>query len=318
MLSPDDTPRILILGAGAIGGFYGHILSKQGAHVTLVCRSDYEVVKKKGFHILSKTFGDSLFVPHETMPSCHSYQGKYPDFLIVSLKVIPEVDRVELMRPAVGPNTVIVLMENGVEIETEIHEAYPDNQLISCLAFIQVSRISLGMIEHYAYSDLTMGNFPRDVSNECRELARLFEEGGVPVVLHEKITEGRWQKVLWNAPFNPISVLGGVIPTLGLLSAPGGEALVRELMEEIIQIAAATGNVIPPEMPDEMIRRTYDAPAYKTSMALDWERGQDLEVEVIIDNTLKAAQREGVHAPRLQQVQSLIKMMQAQRQKLRI
>jgi 2-dehydropantoate 2-reductase len=313
MQSLDDTPRVLILGAGAIGGFYGHILSKQGAHVTLVCRSDYAVVKNKGFQIHSQEFGDSLFLPKNTLPNIDGYADEAPDFLIVSLKVVPGVDRVKLMRPAIGSKTVIVLIENGVEIENEIAQAFPDNQVISCLAFIQVSRTAPGHITHYAFSELTMGNFPTGVTPECHYFARLLEKGGVPIVLHENITQGRWQKVLWNAPFNPISVLGGAVDTFGLLNSPGGEDLIRELMVEVMAVAKATGHEIPAHLPDQFIELTRKAPPYKTSMALDWERGHDLEVEAILGNTIHAAMRENVSVPRLLQVHALIQMMQAQR-----
>ena len=74
MLSPDDTPRVLILGAGAIGGFYGHALSKAKAHVTLVARSEYGILKKQGYKMISQSLGDSVFIPHEVLPSCHASQ----------------------------------------------------------------------------------------------------------------------------------------------------------------------------------------------------------------------------------------------------
>jgi 2-dehydropantoate 2-reductase len=318
MLSPDDKPRVLVLGTGAIGGFYGHILSRAKAHVTVVARSDYGIVKNHGIEISSQSLGNAVFIPHETIPSILVYQGKHPDYLIVGLKVVPGVNRIELMRPAIGPGTVIVLIENGVEIEQEIHEAFPNNQIISCLAFVQVNRVAPGKLMHFAGGELTMGNFPSGVSDACKELTRLFELGGISIVLNERITQGRWQKLLWNGAFNPVSVLGDVVNTHDLLNVPGGEELIRELMAEIMAIAKATGNEIPAPTPDHFIAFTRKAPAYKTSMAIDWERKQDLEVDVILDNAILAANRESVSVPRLKQVQTLIKMMQDQRSKQQI
>lgn len=313
-LSPLDTPRVLVLGAGAIGGFYGYLLSLAKAHVTLVCRSEYHLVKEHGYGIFSKSRGDATFIPHDVIFYSYDYQGKYPDFLLVTLKVTKSIDRVALMKDFVGSSTVIVLIENGIEIEKDIATAFPNNQIISCLAFVQVSRISPRVIEHYAYGELTLGNYPNGISKECEEFARLLQEAsGITMTTTEDVVGARWRKTVWNASFNPLSVLGGVIDTTSILNTTGGENLVRGIMEEVRSTAKAAGHPIPDDWIDHYLEHTKNAPPYKTSMSLDWQRKQDLEIEAILDNTLAIARREQVSTPLLESITSLLKMLESQR-----
>lgn len=306
-----NKPRALILGAGAIGGFYGQALAIGGADVSVVCRSEYDIVKESGYQILSKTRGDTNFKPSQVLKTASDYQGGPPDYLIVTLKITKGVDRVALMRSVVGPATVIVLIENGVEIEQEIQAAFPNNEIISCLAFIQVSRLSPGVIRHFAYGDLTIGNFPSGVTTACKKLSEMLEVAEVKAPATEAVVNARWQKCVWNASFNPVSVLGGPVDTITLLNSPGGEQLIRDLMAEVSKIALSTGNKMPDELIDRYIAATKSAPPYKTSMALDKERGQAMEVEVILGNTVLAGRRAGIDIPKLESVYALMQALVA-------
>lgn len=302
--------RILVIGAGAIGSFYGAALQAQGADVSVVCRTEYEIVRSAGFSIESKRLGDRTFIPAQTLRSVADYAGGPPDYLIVSVKVVEGTDRVALIRDAVGPQTVIVLIENGVEIEGEIAEAFPDNELISALAFVQVSRIAPGKVRHYAFGDLTFGNYPSGVTDRARNLAAMFEKSGIKITLADNVVTARWQKCLWNAVFNPASVMGGVLDTDDMLNAEEGESFVRRAMREVCDVAAATGHPLPPQLVDQYIDGTRKAPPYKTSMALDYENGRPMETEIILGNAVRAGRRENVPIPMLETLYALMKMVE--------
>lgn len=318
MTVPHPSPsRVLIVGAGAIGSFYGAALHAQGAQVSVVCRSEYEEVQQNGFSIESKSLGNRIFRPAQTLKSVTDYAGGAPDYLILSVKVVEGTDRAALIREAVGPNTAIVLIENGVEIESEIAEAFPQNELISALAFVQVSRVAPGKVKHFAFGDLTFGNYPSGLSDRARKLAEMLEAGGIKSNLTDNVVSARWQKCLWNAVFNPISVLGGVFDTDDMLGTSEGEALVRSAMQEVCAVAAATGHPLPPALPEQYISATRKAPAYKTSMALDFENGRPMETEVILGNALRAGRREGVPIPHLETLYGLMKMAERKADKAR-
>jgi 2-dehydropantoate 2-reductase len=305
-----QTTRVLVVGAGAIGSFYGALLQSHGADVSVVCRSELEAVRKDGFHIESKRLGDRVFRPTQTLAAVTDYQGGPPDFLLLSVKVVEGTDRVAMIRDAVGPRTAIVLIENGVEIEEEIAEAFPDNDLISVLAFVQVSRVAPGKVKHYAYGDLTFGNYPSGLSDRSRHLAAMLDSGGIRCTLTENVVTARWQKCLWNAVFNPISVLGGALDTGHILSGAEGEAFVRTAMREVCAVAAATGHPLPETLIDQYIDGTRKAPPYKTSMALDYENKRPMETEVILGNAVRAGRREGVVIPAMESLYALMKMVE--------
>lgn len=292
-----DKPSFVIVGAGAIGSFYGAILKRAGCRVSVVLRSEYEAVRDSGFTIDSP-LGDLSYQPDQVYRDGESADTA-PDYVICCVKVLPGIDRAELIKPWVGAHTRIVLIENGINIEPAVADAFPDNPLISCLAFIAVSRTGPGQIDHKAFGQLTMGAWPNGISDDCRALEALFVEGGIHMKLAEQVVAERWRKSLWNTPFNPLSVLAGGADTVTMLDTPGGERLAREMMAEVAAVAAADGHAMPEDAIDKNIAGTRKMPAYKNSMALDYIEGRPMEIDAILGNVVELADRHGVAVPRL-------------------
>jgi len=302
-------PSILIVGAGAIGSFYGAILKKAGCSVSTVLRSDYDAVRAQGIRILSP-LGDLSYEPD------HVYRDgdlpeETPDFLILCVKVLPGVDRVALVAPWLGENTRLVLIENGLDIEKELADAYPDNPLISCLAFIAVSRTESGVVEHKAYGKLVMGRYPEGVDESCRVLSQLFIDGGIKIDLTERVVGERWRKCLWNTPFNPLSVIANGADTRTILDTAGGEELIRAMMREVMDVAAAEGYPMDEALIDQNITGTRKMPAYKNSMALDYLNDRPIEREAVLGNVVTLAKRRSIAVPHLNTVLVTLKMRAA-------
>ncbi len=298
--------KALVLGAGAIGTLYGHVLARAGAQVSVVARSDFDLIHSAGYQIKSSLIGNSTFKPFRVVKQVADWLEPAPDFLLVCLKVLPNVDQVSLMRSVVGPRTKIVLIQNGIEIEAPVQSAFPDNEIISALAFVQVSRTGPAVVEHFSYGELTIGTYPAGIGTGCRQFGDLLAAGGLPGKLTENVVGARWAKCLWNAPFNPISALTGPSSTHTILNAPDGEALIREMMLEVYNTAAAAGHPLPIGIIDEYVQATRDARSYRTSMALDALHRRPMEIEAILGNTIRAAKRLRVDTPKLDLMYTLI------------
>jgi 2-dehydropantoate 2-reductase len=305
--------NVLIVGAGAVGALFGSALARQNARVAVVCRSDYDVVSRDGYDIRSPVFGDHRFRPdrvYREVAECR----EPPDYLLLTSKVLESVDRAALIRPAVGPRTAIVLIQNGVDIEAPIATAFPENELLSSLAFVAVGRSAPGRVDHLSLGSLILGRYPSGVTPAAQSLAAAFEAGKVPCKLTENVVGARWQKAVWNAVFNPISILGGVLDTDAMLRTDAEVAFARSAMQEVCDVAQAAGYPQSPALIEQMLATTRAMPAYKTSMALDYENGRPMEIEAILGNTVRAGRKVGVKTPNLDAIYALAKMVAGKRQ----
>lgn len=300
--------EVLVVGAGAIGALYGGFLSRGGAKVSVLCRSEYDAVQQRGFDIRSP-LGDFVFRPQRVLRSAAEV-GAPPAYLILAVKTVRGLDRAALIRDALGPATVIVLIGNGIGIEAEIAAAFPDNELISVLAFVAASRSGEATIHHHALGSLAMGNFPHGVSPATRRLADHFIRGGVQCETKDDVMASRWLKNLWNIAFNPISVLGGVLDTRAILAPQEGIDFVRRVMQEAARVAAADGYPIEDKVIEEAITSTRAQAPYKTSMALDHAAGRAMEVEPILGNVVRLARSHGIDTPALESMYALMRMVE--------
>lgn len=306
---PETTPRVLIVGAGAIGSFYGAILHRGGAQVEAVSRSEADAIRERGFQLNSRDMGDLSFRPAAVYERVEDV-SEAPDFVLLSVKVLDDLDRAALIRPAVGPNTVILLVENGIDIERPIHDAFPDNPLVSGLAFVAVSRTGTAEAEHKAYGRLVIGEYPTGAGDAAQRVSDLLTAGGIECPVSENLVTERWRKAVWNAAFNPVSVVAGGATTTTILDAPGGEDFMVTLMQEVCDVAAAAGHPMPDELPVKSIGGTRKMPPYHNSMALDYLNGRPMEVEAILGNVIRAAKEQDVAVPHLESVYSVTKMLQ--------
>jgi len=300
-------PRILVVGTGAIGGFYGGTLAQAGARVATLCRSDYETVKSSGIKVTS-TLGDFHFTPEKVIRDLNEYSPP-PDYLLVALKVLPEIDTAEIIKEVVGPETAIILLQNGVEIEEPLVKAFPNNEIISGLAFICVTRSDPGHIDHIDFGRLVIGHFPAGKSDKTDQLANLFNDSGVPCTVSEDVVTDRWRKLVWNAPFNPISVLAGGADTKTMVENPESLELARQVMEEVCKVAEAVGHPLPAGVVQENIEGTRRMSPYKSSMLVDFEAGRPMEVEAILGKAIRVAKRHDVAVPHMESLYGLLKLV---------
>ncbi|WP_119688610.1 putative 2-dehydropantoate 2-reductase [Pseudomonas sp. Marseille-Q5299] len=294
-------PRIGIIGSGAIGGFYGLMLARAGFDVHFLLRSEFAQVREHGLRLESAVHGDwrmpvQAYASAADMPPC--------DWLLVGAKATSNGELAPLIAQASAPDAKVVLLQNGLGVEEQLRAALPGNlHLLGGLCFICVNRVSPGVIRHQALGAVNLGYHSGPASDGglsiVEEGARLFRAAGIDSQAMDDLGQARWQKLVWNVPYNGLSVLLGA-STLPLMADADSRELVRALMAEVVQAAAACGHELPAGYAEHLFRVTEQMPDYWPSMYHDHVQQRPLELQAIYAEPLARAHAAGCSLPRMQ------------------
>jgi len=281
--------RYAIIGTGAIGGYYGGRLAESGKVVDFLYNSEYEYVKEHGLRVdsVAGDFCINLIQAYRTtadMPQC--------DVAIVALKSTRNNMLPDMLRPILHKDTVIVLIQNGLGLEAELSEAYPNHAIAGGMAFICTSRVGMGHIKHADYGALTVG-YHRNANEEVMlQMKSDFENAKIPFTIAGNLNEARWRKLVWNIPYNGITVVLNT-STDNLMNNKETRKLIRNLMEEVVAGAAACGEHIESEFIEKMLTMTDNMRPYAPSMKLDYDNHREMEIRAIYSNPIRVAKSAG-------------------------
>ncbi|OJJ39688.1 hypothetical protein ASPWEDRAFT_49602 [Aspergillus wentii DTO 134E9] len=313
--------RVLVVGAGGVGTMACVALERSGkASVTAVLRSNYEKVQRDGFEIESIDHGRSTaWRPSSVVNAVPQADPANPfDYVVVTMKNIPEVNDIpSIISPAITPgHTAIVLLQNGLYIEPPVIKAFPSNAVLSGASYIGAHERN-GHVVHDDHDRMDLGvyhNPTLDAAYERRKLeefASVYRESGVvEATVVDDIVFYRWRKVVWNGTFNPMCAITQ-LDSADVRRFGGEHGLIRPGMAEIVAIAAADGYDLGEGIIDEMVDITPMELCFRPSMLVDVDKGNPMEVEVILGNALRVAREKGVQTPVLDNTYRFLKLTQA-------
>lgn len=292
-------PRIGIIGSGAIGGFYGLMLARAGFDVHFLLRSEYQAVCERGLSLDSAVHGAvhmnvQAYVSAADMPPC--------DWLLIGAKATSNEQLAPLIVQAAAPGAKVVLLQNGLGVEEQLRPALrSDMHLLGGLCFICVNRQAPGVIRHQALGAVNLG-YHSGPATDCgvalvNEGAGLFQAAGIDSQAMPNLALARWQKLVWNVPYNGLSVLLGA-STSPLMADSNSRELIRALMAEVVQGAAACGHVLPAGYAEHLFQVTERMPDYWPSMYHDHVHKRPLELGAIYAEPLARARAAGCSMPR--------------------
>ena len=314
-MSSTPSPRIGIIGTGAIGGFYGLLLARAGFDVHFLLRSEYETVSRQGLRLSSAVHGELALHPVNAyrdaaaMPPC--------DWLLVGAKSTSNAELAPLISQVAAPGARVVLLQNGLGVEEALRPLLPAHlNLLGGLCYICVHREAPGHVVHQSLGAVNLGYHSGPATDAAERMA-LLEEGvaffraaGLDSTAMPSLEQARWQKLVWNVPYNGLSVLLNA-GTTALMGNADSRALIQALMQEVVEGAMACGHTLPEGFAGKLLASTDRMPDYLPSMYHDHVQRRPLELEAIYAAPLAAAEAAGCDLPRIRALYQALRFIDA-------
>lgn len=290
--------KVAIVGAGALGIYYGGRIARSGREVTFVARSDVARLRENG--LVLEYGGERHAVKPIRAVSTPEEAGPV-DLVVIALKATANDQLARLLPPLLGPGTAVVNLQNGLGVDEAVAAVVGAERTLGALCFVAVNRLAPGEVVCSEQGYIELGEFGRPAGPRTQAVANVFAAAGVKIRVRDSLLAARWHKLVWNVPFNGLSIALGGVTSDETLRDPANEARVRALMREVQAIACAEGVEIADAFIDDQRERTRGM-RYKPSTMLDWLAGRPLELEPIWGEPLRRARRLGVPVPELERL----------------
>ena len=296
--------RVAVFGAGGVGAFYAGLLVRGGQDVRVVARgAQLEALRTRGLRIESLALGDVAVPPMRAAASAGEIGPV--DLVLVAVKAHQTAGILESLAPLVGPGTLLMALQNGVESDDVLAGRFGAERVLSAVVYVGATLEEPGLVRHVAAGTLVIGrsttlaSVPGSRGSADDALERVREalaSTGLPVRVSPDIERQRWHKLAWNASFNAVSALT-LRSTRDLLGSAPSRELLTGIMREVIAVANARGIALGEADIEPLVSATEKAAPIRTSMLVDRERGRPMETDALVGVVVRKGREHGVPTP---------------------
>lgn len=297
--------RVLIVGAGGVGGYFGAKLARAGVPLTLLARGTHlAAIQRDGLRVRSAIDGDSV----AAVTAVADVHGQPPaDVVLFCVKSFDTETAAAAIRPAVGPGTAVISLQNGVDNEDTLQRVLGPGHAVGGVAYVFATIESPGVIAHRFAGHLVFGELDGRASPRLEVLRAACEKAGVRAEVSTDIRRALWQKYLMISAQAGMTALTRA--PIGVIRAvPESRLMYRRIVEELAALAAASGVALAADAVDSVMKAAdgLAAEAY-SSLHHDLTQGRRLELEALHGHAVRLGERLGVPTPMVFAVYAALK-----------
>ena len=293
--------KTAVMGAGAVGCYYGGMLARAGNPVTLIARAQHvQAVQRAGLRLETKSF--DAFVAMQASPDASAVRGA--KLVLFCVKSTDTESAGAAMAPFLEPDAVVLSLQNGVD-NAERLQALLRQPVVPAVVYVATEMAGPGHVKHHGRGELVIGPTPTSA-----ELMAEFAKAQVPVQVSDNIAGALWAKLIVNCAYNAVSAIAQQ-PYGRMVQGVGVKGVMQDAVRECIAVAAAMGVTLPDATWDSVERISAAMPTQYSSTAQDLARGKPTEIDHLNGYVVSRGEQHGVPTPVNRALHALVKLLEA-------
>ena len=295
--------QIAVMGAGAVGCYYGGMLARAGHTVTLIGRQQHvDAIQRDGLLLDTQAFTEHVPLRASTDPGAVAGAT----LVLFCVKSTDTESAAALIRPHLLPGTLVLTLQNGVDNALRLQAALPQQEVAASVVYVATEMAGPGHVRHHGRGELVIA-----ASASSTSAAALLVAAGVPTEISSNVDGALWAKLILNCAYNALSAITRQ-PYGRLAQAQGVPGVLRDVVGECLAVAQADGITVPGDVAQAVERIAQTMPGQLSSTAQDLARGKRSEIDYLNGYVLRRGEALGVATPVNRVLWTLVKLIEAQ------
>jgi 2-dehydropantoate 2-reductase len=292
--------KVVVMGAGAVGCYYGGLLARAGHEVVLIGRQPHvAAMQRDGLRIQTAAFDEKVRVTASTEASAAQGAG-----LVLFCVKSPDTEAAgHALQPWLAPDALLLCLQNGVDNAERLRAVVPQ-EVAAAVVYVATEMAGAGHVKHHGRGELVIEPTPAST-----EAARVLREAGVAVELSDNVRGALWSKLILNCAYNALSAITH-LPYGQLVGGDGVEAVLKDIVAECLAVAQADGARVAPDIEAVVQRLPGTMPAQYSSTSQDLVRGKPTEIDYLNGYVVRRGEALGIATPANRVLQVLVKLLE--------
>lgn len=295
--------KIAVMGAGAVGCYYGGMLARAGQDVVLIGRPRHvEAIERHGLHLETRQFDEHIGRPHLSA-STDPAAVTGAQIILFCVKSADTEIAGTAIRDHLAADALLLTLQNGVDNAARLRQVIT-NDVAAAVVYVATEMAGDGHVRHHGRGELVI-----EPSNASKAAAQTLIAAGIPTEISANVRDSLWAKLTINCAYNALSAIAQ-LPYGTLTQGEGVRAAIRDIVAECIAVAAADGVTLPPDMNESVDRIAQTMPNQFSSTAQDLARGKRSEIDYLNGMIVRRGEALGIATPANRLLHTLVRLIE--------